>query len=117
LLAVRTPNVRYTAPPSLDSLFSEFRLMRNDAIRVALEYERAPPGHRVRDRFHLIELSHCGSSLVRAELRNLTCTVCCNTEDRDVIASKNILMAAPVCAARPPEGSDEVESQKAGECG
>ena len=58
MLQVRTRSIRYTAPTVLDSLFSEFRLMCNDAIRTAIEYERANGGRRVKNRFHLIELAY-----------------------------------------------------------
>jgi len=42
----------------------------------------------------------CGSSLTRLEGRRLMCSFCNKSEDRDVIASKNI-MACTVPQARP----------------
>jgi len=58
MLLVRTPKVRYTASPLLNPLFREFKLMCNDPIRIALEYEKGNGGQKVRNRFHLIELAY-----------------------------------------------------------
>ena len=49
--SVRAIRFRYEASEELSSLFEEFRLMCNDAIRIALE--RKP-----KSRFHLIELAY-----------------------------------------------------------
>jgi putative transposase len=54
----------------------------------------------------------CGSPLVRLERRRLMCSSCNQIGDRDIIASRNIMMAAPVRAAQPPRGSCEVEPQR-----
>ena len=54
----------------------------------------------------------CDSSLFALEGRKLLCPSCNKTEDRDVIASRNIMMAAPVRAARPPGGSGEGEPRR-----
>jgi putative transposase len=54
----------------------------------------------------------CDSSLVPLEGRRSLCPSCNKTEDRDVIASRNIMMAAPVRAARPPGGSGEGEPRR-----
>ncbi len=55
---------------------------------------------------------NCGSSLVRVGERNLKCVSCNQTEDRDVIASRNIMMAASVYADRSSKGSGEGESRR-----
>jgi putative transposase len=54
---------------------------------------------------------NCGSPLIELEGRRLMCPSCKQTGDRDVIASQNI-MAAPVCAVRPPKGSREGEPRQ-----
>ena len=53
----------------------------------------------------------CGSSLIELEGRKLMCPSCKQAEDRDVIASKNIMMACVVPQARSPKCSCEGESQ------
>lgn len=50
----------------------------------------------------------CGSRVVALARRQLFCPECDKAWDRDALASKNI-MAALVCAARPPKGSREGE--------
>ncbi|MDA4113122.1 MAG: transposase [Thaumarchaeota archaeon] len=52
--------------------------------------------------------SNCGTSQ-KFEGRTTICPSCGKTEDRDVNASKNIMMAAPTHAAQPPGGGGEGE--------
>ncbi len=52
----------------------------------------------------------CGSPLMDFEGRKLMCPSCKQIGDRDAIASKNIMMAALVCAVRPSRRSGEGES-------
>ena len=59
----------------------------------------------------------CDSSLVPLEGRKLFCPSCNKSEDRDIIASRNIMMAAPVRAARPPGGSREGEPRRQEDAG
>jgi putative transposase len=56
--------------------------------------------------------SKCGSQLEPRENRQMSCPRCGRTWDRDVNASRNIMMAAQVRAARPPRGSGEGESRR-----
>ena len=56
--AVKAISFRYNASDELSSLFEDFRLMCNDAIRTAFEYEEEHGGERVRSRFSLIELAY-----------------------------------------------------------
>lgn len=55
--AVEALRFRYKTSPELASLFEDFRLMVNDAIRIALRHEQLT-GERVRSRFDLITLSY-----------------------------------------------------------
>lgn len=55
----------------------------------------------------------CGSPLVELEGRKLICPSCKRTEDRDVLASKNV-MACAVPQDRTPKGSCEGEPAKEG---
>ncbi len=55
--------------------------------------------------------SKCGSSQ-RFEGRTVICPSCGKTEDRDANASRNIMMAAQVRAARPPRRSGEGEPRR-----
>jgi putative transposase len=55
--------------------------------------------------------SYCGTSQ-RFEGRMVICPSCGKTEDRDVNASKNIMMAAQVRAAQPPRGGGEGEPRR-----
>jgi putative transposase len=59
----------------------------------------------------------CDSSLFALEGRRLRCPSCNKTEDKDVIASRNIMTAAPVRAARPPGGSREGEPRRQEDAG
>jgi IS605 OrfB family transposase len=54
---VKAVQFKYTASDEFDSLFEDFRLMCNDAIRIALQYEK-DNGIKVRNRFKLIELAY-----------------------------------------------------------
>jgi len=56
--AVRAISLRHNASDELSSLFENFRLMCNDAIRIALRYEVEHGRERVRSRFGLIELAY-----------------------------------------------------------
>jgi putative transposase len=56
--------------------------------------------------------SKCGSRTEPLEDRQVICRSCGQTWDRDVNASRNIMMAAPVRAARPPRGSSEGEPRR-----
>lgn len=54
----------------------------------------------------------CGSRVVPLQDRKLFCVRCDKVWDRDVLASKNIMAASLVRAARPPACSDEGESRR-----
>jgi hypothetical protein len=54
---VKVLRFRYEAPKELGPLLEDFRLMVNNAIRVALRYEEEV-GERVRSRFDLISLAY-----------------------------------------------------------
>jgi putative transposase len=71
------------------------------------------PVHYVNPRGTSRKCPSCGSSLVELEGRRLMCPSCKQIEDRDVIASKNI-MACVVPQARPSKGSREGERPKDG---
>jgi putative transposase len=58
LTVVKAVTFRYNASDELSSLFEDFRLMCNDAIRIALQYEDQHGGGSVRSRFSLIELAY-----------------------------------------------------------
>lgn len=51
ITAIKSISLRYTSSQELSSLFEDFRLMCNDAIRIALK-------EKPRSRFKLIELSY-----------------------------------------------------------
>jgi hypothetical protein len=51
--AVKAVQLTYKVSDELASLFEDFRLMCNDAIRIALQYEK-DTGKKVRSRFKLI---------------------------------------------------------------
>jgi putative transposase len=55
--------------------------------------------------------SNCGTSQ-KFEGRTAVCPSCGKVEDRDVNASKNIMMAAPTRAAQPPGGGGEGEPRR-----
>ena len=55
---VKAISIQYVASDELSSLFEDFRLMCNDAIRAALKYEEEHDGERVKSRFRLIELAY-----------------------------------------------------------
>jgi len=55
---VKTVSFQYDASNELSSLFEDFRLMCNDAIRAALKYEEEHGGEKVQSRFRLIELAY-----------------------------------------------------------
>jgi putative transposase len=48
----------YRSSAELSSLFEDFRLMCNDAIRIAIRYEKEHDGQRAESRFRLIELAY-----------------------------------------------------------
>ncbi|MDV3277452.1 MAG: transposase [Nitrososphaerales archaeon] len=56
--AVKAIQFGYVASHELDSLFEDFRLMCNDALRIALKHEREHDGEKVGSRFELIELAY-----------------------------------------------------------
>ncbi len=58
MAVVKAITFRYNASDELFSLFEDFRLMCNDAIRIALQYEDQHIGEKVRSRFILIELAY-----------------------------------------------------------
>jgi putative transposase len=58
LQARKSIGFRYYASDELSSLFEDFRLMCNDAIRMAIQYEEEHGGERVRSRFKLIEVAY-----------------------------------------------------------
>jgi len=58
LQAAKALSLRYNASDELSSLFEDFRLMCNDAIRIAIQYEEEHGGEKVRNRFRLIELAY-----------------------------------------------------------
>ncbi|MDA4114814.1 MAG: zinc ribbon domain-containing protein [Thaumarchaeota archaeon] len=55
--------------------------------------------------------SNCGTSQ-KFEGRTVVCPSCGKVEDRDVNASRNIVMAAPVRAVQPPGGGCEGEPRR-----
>jgi hypothetical protein len=57
LRCVKAIGFRYRASNELSSLFEDFRLMCNDAIRIALQHEKRE-GNKVKSRFKLIELGY-----------------------------------------------------------
>ncbi len=59
----------------------------------------------------------CGSRVVPLQGRKLYCAECDKTWDRDVLASRNIMAASLVRAARPPACSDEGEPRRQEEAG
>ncbi|HVC27451.1 MAG TPA: transposase [Nitrososphaerales archaeon] len=58
MLATKSIGFRYDSSDELSSLMEDFRLMCNDAIRIALDYEKENGGERVRNRFKLIKLAY-----------------------------------------------------------
>jgi hypothetical protein len=56
--SVKAISFRYLASDELPSIFEDFRLMCNDAIRIALRYEEEHGGETVKSRFKLIELAY-----------------------------------------------------------
>src|SRR5213593_404474 len=84
--AVKAIQFRYVASDELASLFEGFRLMCNDAIRIALKEK---PRSRTES---VVPFLQQGG-------------------DRNVVPSRNI-MAALVCAARPSRGSREGEPRR-----
>ncbi|HVB95793.1 MAG TPA: hypothetical protein VND41_04240 [Nitrososphaerales archaeon] len=55
---VKTISFRYDASDELSSLFEDFCLMCNDAIRIAIQYEQEHGSQSVKSRFRLIELAY-----------------------------------------------------------
>jgi hypothetical protein len=81
-------------------------------IEYKAKWEDIPIEH-VKPRGTSRKCPECDSSLIRLEGRRLMFPSCKKTEDRDVIASRNI-MAASVWAARSSRGSREGESKEDG---
>ena len=58
LQSVKAVSFQYSASYDLSSLFADFRLMCNDAIRIAFQFEKQNNGKKLRNRFNLIELAY-----------------------------------------------------------
>ena len=56
--AVKAISFRHNTSDELSSLFEDFRLMCNDAIRIATQYEEEHDGERVKSRFRLVGLAY-----------------------------------------------------------
>jgi len=63
--AIKAVTTVYKTSQELALLFEDFRLMCNDAIRIALRFEKEH-GRKVSTRFALIELAHPHLSVVQA---------------------------------------------------